>query len=675
MSLDQSVKPFTLLIGNFDVTDYLVAFTISTPNSEINQTLYWSGTFELKMTDQAYLRGLTPDAFSEIANPIRWRKGKSTVTLTINGDVFPPLLISDYVFENNSAKGSLTQVTDLISFSRESKEIEGTAFTYGQPLTDVVNALLLEAGKVTTNAHGTVTVLDQSKIFVSPLQGELTVKLTSDNPIETAQNLTATNWRWIAADLQGNLRTIERPEYGMPLFRRASTQVNVLPLTDNIHFAADRVVVTGSRELAKAPELNTDEPENDNDDFDSRGRQKKVRTETIEPIGSIFVDLKPGDATPYTTEAKTVFYRYAGDLTSAFNPNAYINLSGEANYEANQYPIAPAFGDDSETVQTITVSEIIIGKLFKDDLPPANTVPSLPTSPTLTNPTLGTRSPASKNIPLKLLGFIIGNITIETPSKKISFVPYGVKFPEADVNLDRKIRLTLERSETLRSPLVISGSFPAVKDPLTGKAIRLEDRPKLEDPQIAPEIDYETEAIKAEYNLTPNGYNTFLPQTYPIDFGFLPNQESAATLARKVALREFGRRDAKQIFMEIPREWSSTGYPFFTIADIGSVRVLIENPIIALSKGRMIFSFTGEKLGDIDPVMPPEPIMPYIPVDGLNLVTTGNIAVMVGQSVRLQLIALNGQPPYSFSATGLPANLLIDSSTGIINGIATEANI
>jgi hypothetical protein len=672
--LDLSVKNFTLHIGDFEITDFLTAFTISHPNSEINQQLFWSGTFELAVTDKVFRQSsiLSESDFSEVASPLRWRRGLQTVTLTIDGYLFPPLLIADYVYENRIAKGSLTQLNDLLSFSRQGKEIEGTAFTLGQPIADVINSLFLEAGKVTTVAHGTVVVADQSKISPLPaLTGVLTTKLTTDNPIALAQNLAVTNWHWVSIALDGKLTLVERPEYGTPILRRAFSEINIKPLTDNIHFAADQVVVTGSREEAKKAE---DAPPviEENDDFNEDGKPRKVRTETIETIGSVFADLKPGDETPYTTGVKTVFYRYAGRSNdSAFNPNLYVNLSGEANYECNQYPSVNSAGI-GDVIQTITVDEIIVGKLFKDDLPEPNEVPPLPTTGKLTKVTHGTISPAAVNIPTRLLGFIIGNISIETPTKKVSFVPYGSKFSDVDVDLNRKIQLTLERSETLRSSNNTTSVIESIKDPLTGKALKLEDRVKAEDQQKAPLIDYETVPIRGQYDLVPNGYNTFLPQTYTEDFGFLPDDSLAYPLARKIAIREFARRDAKQFFMEMPREWATLGFPFFPIFDLHDGRRLVENPIITMSKRQMVFSFTGEKLGDIESVIEADPIMPYMPVEGLNIYITNNLSLATGSPVTSQILAIGGNPPYSFSADSLPDGLSI-SPDGLITGVPSVA--
>jgi hypothetical protein len=52
----------------------------------------------------------------------------------------------------------------------------------------------------------------------------------------------------------------------------------------------------------------------------------------------------------------------------------------------------------------------------------------------------------------------------------------------------------------------------------------------------------------------------------------------------------------------------------------------------------------------------------------------GNRTGTVGVATSLQMSATGGTPPYTWSATGLPAGLSINSSTGLISGTPTTAN-
>ncbi|MGW3044235.1 M4 family metallopeptidase, partial [Kitasatospora sp. NPDC001159] len=58
---------------------------------------------------------------------------------------------------------------------------------------------------------------------------------------------------------------------------------------------------------------------------------------------------------------------------------------------------------------------------------------------------------------------------------------------------------------------------------------------------------------------------------------------------------------------------------------------------------------------------------------GVTVTNPGNQSTAVGGSVNLQINASGGTAPLSYSATGLPAGLVINANTGVITGTATTA--
>jgi len=61
------------------------------------------------------------------------------------------------------------------------------------------------------------------------------------------------------------------------------------------------------------------------------------------------------------------------------------------------------------------------------------------------------------------------------------------------------------------------------------------------------------------------------------------------------------------------------------------------------------------------------------PTGGVTVSNPGNQTGTVGTAASLQMSASGGTPPFSWSATGLPSGLSINSSTGLISGTPTTA--
>jgi hypothetical protein len=680
MPINQSLLQFQLLFGTFDISPYLLSFAVSVPASEINTPLVWTANFEVALTDAAYRNGLTENTFSEVTNPSIWREAQAQVKLIITKNgvnyPFPIMRVKNYRYDYKAqvGRGELTQILELMQFDRQAALIPDTEFGAATPLNTVVKNLLTAAGNINGDQ-----IINPANIFISGLLGALDVKLASKDPVQDAQKYTGINWKWLYTDHEEKIRLIDRPETATPLFVRSKSQIDFEPKLDNIAFVANKVRVSGSYQKSSLPDL-TDAVNPDNS-VDSKGRPRMVRTETVAPVGEIFPDEKPGDTTQITSDVKSIFYRYKDNLSTAFNPNLYVNLTDEVINAVSDYP---RFIGSVETdiIQTITVTETIVGKVFKSDKPdPANTPAIAPTQPStppitsnaVTSVTYGDVSPAAATISPRLLGYIVSSIDIETERGKYNFVPFGVKFSDEDVSFARRIALTLNQYEKVRTPAIIQGIASNIIDPETGKALRFEIAPELEATNPAPTFNFTTVPVTAEFELTPSTYNTFLPKVNPINIDFLPSQFFADLLARKFAIREMGRREADEYIMELPIEWMASGFQHFAVADLFNRKVLVENPQISMNNKRLLFSFIGEKIADIPVVVEPNNQLPYIPVDSLHIAPSAGIVGYVGTMITpTQLSAFGGAPPYTFSGT-LPTGLTL-TTAGFLSGMPTVSN-
>lgn len=595
--INYQIPPFTFTIGSFNCTDYLDSIAISVPISEPGQPLIWTGDFQVSYNQKSRSIGLPESQFSQFANPSIWRPGQSPATLSIDGYPLPTMRIDRYAYDpiTRTGRGTLTQILGLISGDRPSidAEVEAGANT---PIATVIRKLL-------GAAIDGCSVVPAIAIADANLTGAIDSKLSTRDPVSDAQRLAGVNWQWLSVDNQERIISVPgAPTANALIFTRALGGVEVEPGLEAIHFAAEKVIVTGAHQVID--DSPSDCPDSPNGGQDSRGRKKEERSTTYEKFGVLF----PGagtNAAEVISESIVTRYAYNTDDSgiSLADYSLPMEVSGDINTAT---PFNTADIDANTPIAIVQIKSQMAGVVF---------------------PQLG----QNQNL-------MIAEVTVQTPFVRSRYLPFGVLFPQTGTNAT----LTLDRKEVLTSQRVPevpdhTGSI----DPKTGRPGCIEAQPRPEPAQLAPEVRLKTEVIRAECNVAPAGWTPIRKQVHIVDFGFIPNQAHADNLAYQIAHREARRRDAAEITMPIPIEWLRAGCPLMARCQVHDAEYQMDGIAIAIGDGQAKFGFTGGRIGGI-PIAVPASVeaLPYIPNGRLQLLLpTVVVSGTIGVDFDLKLIA------------------------------------
>ena len=635
--LDYSVKDFDFLVGGVDFSPYLTSLSVSSGNSDITTPLVWRGDFEIVRTQNC---PLTDNDFSEFATPARWRRGVAQIQLNFFGLPALRLRIDSYRYYNGKGSGKLTQVLDLVEFDRPSEEIGD--FSYGgQRVGTAIAALLTHA------IGGTGTSFDLGAFLPdAALDGELTTR----TPIADAQKLCGVYWQWLYTDVNGVIRVNSRQGSPMPLFVRPSGQFEAVPDEDAIHFAAEKLIVAGSHEIAK-PYETTEEDEVEAialikaeikkaevkfkfiaaaakkakaaveklideqplyeeqvvaENLDEAGRSLRTEIKTQKPAALLFPGSSTAGSGLVTAQKKRIynFYEDGGenfttqDLPSFLRADVALckPVSGFGNGTGLyctviivQEPLGVVFPQRAPSSGLITSSITIEGILFKKQYQPTGVV--IPSFGVSTGLIVSSKEVIESGLPLVGIGAAIASIA--TQEKEVE---------DAEVKL-----------EALKADLV--AAKVKFTSPKTGITARYERPVEPEEKVESPEVELITESFKGVALIQSIGWNPFVAKVQVENVGFLPSQGTANSLASRIAFREIARRDGLIVEMPLPIEWVAAGCPPFATAYLDTDAVMIDAPIIEMKGTTLVFSFTGERLGSVPKVLNTTPLIsPITPV-------------------------------------------------------------
>jgi RTX calcium-binding nonapeptide repeat (4 copies) len=541
--LDYSVPSLQFLIGNFDASQYLDSISLSVPMYEPEQALLWSGRFKVSNNLKARASGLTDADFSEYSSPVRWRPYQQPVRLNIKGFPSPVFRIENYRYnlQTNSGQGILTQIPTAVAGDRPGIPIETTmSGNIGGAIDKLLTAAFMGA-----------TVLPNHALAGDG--GVLDVPLTTRNPWADACRLAGINWTWLGVDGSESIVTINGADNPL-IFSRTSQQVELVPDLAAIYQSAQKVIVTGARQVE-----DTNNPTNN----PTAPRPKFKKTEEFRPAGTVFSSLAPSTAS-VLYESKTIIYQYWDDDDwSSYLPlfstplTAFLyDIQSQTQTGINPYGVPPV--DLNAPMQTITIKQQPIGSVF-----PA-------------------QSPAAT--------LITAEVIVESNLRKMVLKPAGVLFP----SLVGDTTLTIDKKESLTSAYIPPGAqiTPVVTNP-NGGVQEYEARPKLEPLQPKATRPLKTQVLKGESQLTPLGWTPVLAKPLVVDFGFLPDNARADYLAHKIATREQQRRDQVLVDLPIPTEWLANGWPLLSRANIGGDVYLMDGCAISIQDGMAKFGFTG----------------------------------------------------------------------------------
>lgn len=662
--LNYTVKPHQVLVGgggtapaDFDITAYLDAIDVNTPEPEVGQALTYTGNFEVSYNSAAIADGLIEDDFSPYVHPERWRTDRQLVLRITNavgaiGQI--TLRIEKYAYDKltRRGRGTLRQIIDSVDRERPSEiNITGASASGGVNQQGINNQGACDPGTSTVFFGGslaaTITILAQRAfsdtgvparpVLLSGVWGQIFDKISTRNPIADANRLLGTCWRWFICDrFERFVSIVGDPFYHPVLFRRSLLEYEATPDLENISNFTYRVLVTGSYQRPECPEerCNATDDATPKEDLDSKQRPIKIKSTSTATFAEVFQDTSLS-MNLTTQERKTIIYQYGnydafGDLVSQWTQTSFDSAYPEVN---SFIPTIPLDEKNDGVVGTITIQERPSGAIFTS---------------------LG------QNTTLR-----IAQLTIESERRKTILKPAGV----VNSSLGNDFSLVASPDEIINTTSASrprpTGGAPLDPNNPNGPKKCVEQGIQAEQPGEAPKFEMRSFPVKGETTILPTNWAPILTTPLVNDFGFLPSQGHAQFLSLQIARREIRRLDSYAVKMPVPDEWIAADCPGYFRCHLDDAEYEATAVTLILGENgdryEMFLKFQANRVGAATAVPSPAAAPPYVPI-GTELALTIDIGEIVG---------IAGDPAYGAAAeNGAGATADATVSGGAVTAIA-----
>lgn len=657
--INYKIQNFQVLIGDLDITSLIVRIELSRPIHELRQWLTWTGELELSWVLSS---GITESQINQFTNPSYFRPFQKQCRLSIIGATVCIFYLEDYIYDpvTKIGKSKIVQILDIPK-SRPAKEVLKQLSDFGTKLGTVITNLL-------NYAFENSSIPTPSFVFnPNNHTGTYDDRLTSRDPIKDAQDLSSKNYRWLYVDTLNRIADVQGdPNGNLNIFARPLSQVEISPVYDHVHFAANQFIITGTKKQIKKEEFGgyqiVFKTEEDKDTFDQEGRQLKLVTYTFKKKWEIFPELSTTtttingktqlqitDTSDIVYERKVIEYYYWNvnppyPTLETFRP---VNPIGGVTDTSAAIPQIYTFANkwkQGDLVATVTTIQRIGGALY-----PVN---------------VGTPQREFDT------GLRFFQQIIETPYCKITYQCKGL----VDIQLSGTTNIVPDDSPVLIGSEPITGgridpdgTVPGQTNK-KGQTLEFTTQLPLENRNEKPDLDLEEITLTGKANFSPVGWTPVRNDPYVEEIGFIPDQFHADQLAYQIGWRECRRRDSWYVQMPVPNEWLSVGCRPLQNCVINNLVLQIDEEIISIENEEMKYAFTGNTIGfAASPVPEPPEETPFVPGQAITLTSSQSYVLVTNSEINIQFSVFGGSAPYTYSQTGLLAELNL-SSSGLLTG-------
>jgi hypothetical protein len=199
------------MLGDLDITEIVVDFSVRHPIAEITTPLIWKGTLNVAQKEGEPFK----ESLSELENPSRWERCQQPLEVYFGNIKFLTLEIDSYFYDEDTGRGT-AEVTDklgLLDWRSPADEIEGVKVGKDNDWWEVVKLALIQAGKNPESGAEYLTKADIAFESSYTPEGSYAVPLVKVNGsyIKFAQAVAGAHGHWLWCDRDGKIRLAKYP--------------------------------------------------------------------------------------------------------------------------------------------------------------------------------------------------------------------------------------------------------------------------------------------------------------------------------------------------------------------------------------------------------------------------------------------------------------------------------